>query len=636
MALNKQAWHLIYDNLTSGLTNTGAYIQMLDDNAKSLARLGEHVINMDDLWHFQAQQAYGYTVIPELDSTVDSIFQTPGLRLDLARRFGSSLAARNSTGMFGNGWFTPWQATIVSTNGGNLVMLVGEAGSARIFTRDTRTGAYFSGAGDSAVLTDIGGGIYELRDPDGTVTRFRNDGKIDHVQDPNGNRISATYDRTGELSQLTHSSGAFISIFYNGAGLVQMVTNSAGRSMTYTYAGDYLQSATTDDGKTTLYTYETGGTLAQRNALTSVTRAGVTRHFTFDPRGRVTSTYLAGGEQLLTFSYEPGGVADVSDAAGTTRVFFDYRGLLAKVIDPLGNITTAEFNDNDRLVRIIAPTGESQSFTWCDCGSPTSILDELGQKTTFSYDSSFHRLTSFTDARGNTTHYTYDNRGNLLSTVYPNFSADQFGEYTASGLTTSYTNRRGQPIIYAYTSAGQVSRQTFADGTYNAFQYDIRGNLTNVMEHTLSGSTQVTAYTYNYATDGDRLQQVTYPNGRWVAYAYDAYGCRQQITDSTGQELNYDCDAAGRLWRLRDATNFVIAEYYYNPSGRLQRIDKGNGTYTTYSYNAAGELLHLTNSAPDGSVSSRFDYSYDSRGRRMRQCPRLMEIGLILMTVVGS
>ena len=42
----------------------------------------------------------------------------------------------------------------------------------------------------------------------------------------------------------------------------------------------------------------------------------------------------------------------------------------------------------------------------------------------------------------------------------------------------------------------------------------------------------------------------------------------------------------------------------------------GNGTYTTYDYDADGQILHLINFAPDGTILSRFDYTYDSRGRR--------------------
>src|SRR5262249_32315566 len=43
-----------------------------------------------------------------------------------------------------------------------------------------------------------------------------------------------------------------------------------------------------------------------------------------------------------------------------------------------------------------------------------------------------------------------------------------------------------------------------------------------------------------------------------------------------------------------------------------------NSTYTTYTYDAAGQILSLANYAPDGSVNSRFDYTYDDLGRRTK------------------
>lgn len=452
--LDAATWDIVYANLTAELATTGDYVRMLSDNAQFLGRLGQVVTDVDKLWNAEVQQAYGFSAIPVLDSAVDSAVTAPGVTLDLARRFASNVRARNSMGWFGRGWYTPWQARLVVEDDGNLVKLVGEAGSARVFSRDTRNNGYFSGAGDSSALVSVGGGLYELRDSNGIFTRFRADGRVDYVQDPNGNRATATWDGAGRLLALAHTSGGSITLAYNGAGYVQTVVNSAGRSATYAYSGGYLQSVTTDDGKVTAYTYETAGTPAQRHALRTVTRGGATRTFNFDTRGRVTATFVAAGEQLVQFGYDSAGGVSITDAQGTTRLAFDHRGLLAKVVDPLGNVTTAEFNSELRLSRLIAPTGESQSLDWCDCGSLTRFTDELGHTTRFAYDNPFRRLTSFTDASGHTTAYTYNPRGNLLATTYPNNSAERFGAYSAAGLPQSYTNRRGQPLSYTYTPAG--------------------------------------------------------------------------------------------------------------------------------------------------------------------------------------
>jgi RHS repeat-associated protein len=616
--LDAATWDVVYQNLTGDLATTGAYVRMLADNARFLGRLGERVVDVDDLWSFEAQQAYGYSAMPVLDAATDASMPTPGVTLAFGRRFSSTVRDRNSSGMFGRGWFTPWQARLAVEGGGDLVKLVGEGGSARLYSRDTRNGKYFSGAGDSSELKASGGGLYELRDAEGVVTRFRADGSIGSVEDPNGNRVTAGYDASGRLFTLTHTSGASITLSYNGAGLVSGATDSAGRSTRYAYdpTGTFLTSVTTDDGKVTTYTYDTTGTPAQRNALTSVTRGGTTRQFVFDTRGRLDNISLAASDALIDFAYDSAGGVSVTDAAGTTNLFFDHESQLRKVTGALGNTTTLEYDAGGRISRIVSPNGENQSFAWSSIGALTSATDELGRTMTFAYDNPFRLLTRFTDARGNATTYAYDARGNLLSKGYADGSAERFGNPTAAGLAQQHTNRRNQAVAYTYLPSGQVDVRTFADGSYADFDYDARGSLTKVTEHPASGPDKVTQYAYDLDVDGDRLRKVTYPDGRFVEYFYDALGRRRRMADSAGQVTQYDYDSAGRFWRVRGAGNDVIAEYLYNATGRLQRINKGNGTYTTYTYDAAGQLLHLVNHAPDGSVNSRFDYGYDTRSRR--------------------
>ncbi|RYE72969.1 MAG: RHS repeat protein, partial [Oxalobacteraceae bacterium] len=537
------------------------------------------------------------------------------LRMRMTRRFSAGLRSRQTSGLFGRGWFTPWQSHLVIERGGEIVRLVSEAGSARVFSRDTRDNSYFSGAGDSARLVASGGG-YELHDPNGMVTRFRTDGKIEHVQDPNGNRVTAAYSSPGQLTTLTHSSGASISIAYNGNGLISEVSNSAGRRLSYTYSGSYLTGTTTDDGKTTTYGYQTAGAASRLHALISINRGGVTRHFTWDDRGRLASSFVADGQEMAVFGYDSAGGVTVTAGGGITSLSFEHRGLLSKVVDPLGNITTSEFNADLRLSRLMLPTGDSQSFTWCNCGSPASITDELGHTTRFRYDHPLKKMTSFTDAKGNLTRYSYDAKGNLLDTTYADHSVERFGNHATSGLPQSHTNRRGQSMNITYTAAGLIDRRSFADGSYDDFDYDTRGNLMKVTEHPSTGPDKVTDYTYDPAVDGDLLRKVTYSEGRWVEYFYDAYGRRERITDSAGGHTRYAYNTVGRLWKVSDASGTLLAEYLYDGAGRLLRINKGNGTWTVYEYDAADRILSLTNHATGGLPNSRFVYAYDARGRR--------------------
>ncbi|MHB9065961.1 MAG: RHS repeat-associated core domain-containing protein [Pirellulaceae bacterium] len=614
--VNVTAWDAIYPNLTAQLGSTwGEYVQKLDADAQYLAELGTSVIHVDQLFGFEIQQANGISPLTSLVSANDVQVAAPGLPLSFERAFLPGVIERNQFGRFGRGWTDSWDAHL-TLDSDESVNVYQPGGSIRRFPL-LSGGGYSSQPGDYGTLATRSGGGYTLTEVAGQVTAFFADGRLDFVQDTNGNHITAGY-TGGLLTSLTHSSGQSLTLAYNAAGLVSTITNSVGHSTAYGYdsTNTYLTSVTTDDGKVTSYTYKTAGSVSQQHALTSVMQAGVTRYFSYDARGRLDMAYVASGEQLVDFGYDSAGGVTVSDALGTTSFYFDFRGLLAKVTDPLGNVTTTEYGDDLRPRRIVAPTGESQSFTWSCCGDPTSVTDELGNTVSFRHNNPFKRLTSFTDARGNTTSYAYDANGNLLATTYPDNSIERLGNYTPAGLPQAFTNRRSQAISYTYTASGQVDRQTFADGSYADFDYDARENLTIVTEHPVSGTDEVTAYTYAYATDGDRLRKVTYPDARWVEYFYDALGRRERMTDSAGGDRRYEYDATGRLWKLRDGSDNVLVEYLYDPAGRVQRVNKGNVTYTTYDYDAAGQLLHLVNYAPDNSVNSRFDYTYDSRGRR--------------------
>src|SRR5207244_3722141 len=97
---------------------------------------------------------------------------------------------------------------------------------------------------------------------------------------------------------------------------------------------------------------------------------------------------------------------------------------------------------------------------------------------------------------------------------------------------------------------------------------------------------------------------------------YNTAGQRLSSIDQLGYTLNYRYDALGRLSAITDGTGASVVTYTYDAVGRLARKDMGNGTYTIYGYDADGQILHLVNYAPDGTINSRFDYTYDRLGRR--------------------
>jgi RHS repeat-associated protein len=241
-------------------------------------------------------------------------------------------------------------------------------------------------------------------------------------------------------------------------------------------------------------------------------------------------------------------------------------------------------------------------------GNLTGVVDALGDHLSMTYAPQSRRLTSLVDARGNTTRYDYTNQGSLQAITYPNGSREQF-QYDPMGNLTESINRRGQAIHFTVNSQGITTRIDYSDGSHTDYTYDAQGNLT--------GATDASGTTVMEYDQGDKLTKITYPDGRFLQFTHDAGGRRTQSVDQDGYTLHYSYDEAGRLAQLLDGDGKLVVSYTYDAVGRLSRKDLGNGTFTTYSYDPAGQLLSLVNHAPNGSVNSQYDYTYDERGLRV-------------------
>ena len=157
---------------------------------------------------------------------------------------------------------------------------------------------------------------------------------------------------------------------------------------------------------------------------------------------------------------------------------------------------------------------------------------------------------------------------------------------------------------------GRVIARAYPDGIVHTFNYDTNGNLA-------SYSDPLGITTQEFDADG-RLAKITYPRNRWLGYTYDPAGRRASMTNELGHTTYYHYDVRGRLERLTDERGSNIVLYAYDAAGRMALKTLGNGIYTTYTYDADDQLLDLFNHKPDGSILSRFVYTYDSGGAAQR------------------
>jgi RHS repeat-associated protein len=601
------AWDAIWANLRPQLGDTLAdFWQLLTTDSEKLAESGDSINAIDRLFSFELEKANNMPALPVSATVVDVAFPAPGLPLVFARTLGNTITGRYQLGRLGRGWsdnFDVWLHEDATTG---LVSISQAGGQTRFFARQPDA-SYLGSTGEFATLTRVNG-VFQLRDKSGEVVAFRIDGLFDYVEDDNRNRITAGY-AGNQLTSLTNTNGAALTLSYTGARLTQ-ITDPTGGVTNYEYdpSGEHLIRVTTTEG-TTEYAYTADTSGPREHALASITFLdGTHSFFDYDGEGRLIRQQGDGGAAAVRYNYDVASFTATDAQNHVTTVLYDDSFQVRRVIDPLGRVSTIDY-DASNLPVIVGTSGGGESNLGYDAlGNPTSAQDPLGEALAFTYEPNRSRLMNWKDALGHVTQFSHDANGNLTSRTQVDGSTDQYA-YDAQGNVVGTVNRLGQNTRLTYNSTGQVTRKDLSDGTHVDYSYNARGNLETVVE--ASGTTRMEYLDAN----PDLLTKITYSTGRFLQYTYE-HGRRARMVDQSGFAVNYSYDAAGRLDVLRDSVGGLIVDYDYDPVGRLARETHGNGTVTEYTYSDAGQLLKILNFAPGGAIQSQLVYAYDNLGRR--------------------
>lgn len=245
------------------------------------------------------------------------------------------------------------------------------------------TNHYISSAGSGLQLKKVGT-EWVLYLNDGSKEIYDATGKLVRLMTPAGQATLLNY--TGNL--LTSVVGPFghaLQFSYSAERITQVLA-PAGQPIVFSYdSSGNLTQATYPDTKTRLYHYED---TALPNHLTGITDEAGARFATFayDSMGRAILTQHAGGADEYTLSY------------GSTST---------SVTDPLGTVTTYQFNttDSDKFRKIVSKSvaGLTQNFTVSPYASDfqrrvTQEMDARSAVTNFNYDRD--HVTSQTQAFG--------------------------------------------------------------------------------------------------------------------------------------------------------------------------------------------------------------------------------------------
>ncbi len=407
--------------------------------------------------------------------------------------------------------------------------------------------------------------VSNARGQETTYDFYYPDGRVQQQTDPNGVITTYTYDTRGRVATITQTptggTARITQYNYTHFGAIETVTTPDGVTLTYGYdAAQDLRSITDNLGNKIEYDYDLPG---NRTATRTKDPDGTlvrSVEISYDLRNFVQTINAGGGLDLsvtqlehdavgnLRSETDPNQSASASPLATSHR--YDTLDRLFETVDTLGGLTGYTYDVNDRLTQVSAPNNATTEYAYDDLGNLLNETSPDRGTLVYTHDAAGNVITA-TDARGIEAVYTYDALNRLTRVDYPGTEED---------------------ITYTYDTCangiGRLCTVADASGT-TGYAYDGFGNLVE-QQSALLGVTYTTGYAYDA---GNRLTQITYPDGRVIDVGRDPLG-RVSRVDATVNGI---------------ATPMLSAVIYRADGLAIQRVF-GNGNEGRRTYDLQGRL----------------------------------------------
>lgn len=443
------------------------------------------------------------------------------------------------------------------------------------------------------------GDVTDVTDPNGKVTYFHYDanGYRDQVKDP-----------LGHVTGVVRNNDGWITASYSPkAGCTWNSSTPTGCSNTYRTQYSYVipGTATTNEfgqvgtvtdplSHTTQYTYDADG-----RTLTVTDGNGNANQNRYDLAGQLCWT-LPGGTSgnscasppsnaRVTDYNDDGTVADQLDGKGNAIITYgyNYRGQVTSTTDALSNTTTYTLDANGNVLTKVDPGG---SCGGSPSGCTTYTYDADNELTTVSYsDSSSEDITSI----------TYDDDGQR--TGMDDGTGSSSWTWDSLHRLTAYTNGNGDTVSYGYTYGGGPS-------------YDLKAGQVRSIVYPNSVGT----VTQDWNDDGT-LASVTDWNGKQTTFGYDnnANQTSQVSPSTTNVTDTFGFNAADQMTSVSDSNGSTLfsASYGRDSNGQLSSDSSQAGNQSAYKYTALNQLCYAgsgTANACGSPPASSYPYAFDN------------------------
>jgi len=299
---------------------------------------------------------------------------------------------------------------------------------------------------------------------------------------------------------------------------------------------------------------------------------------------------------------------DSEQGALTTRLGY-LSGARTQLTDPKGAVTTASYQvlgtpSTANLLSLQAPEGITQTIARDVYGLPLSITQ------TGVYQNAQVSLTR---------QYIYDANKRVCRTIEPetgstviDYDAGSRPIWSAQGLSISGNGCGREQVADAAKAKrscdamDRVLSVAYPAGTLSSqFTYDAMGRVT-------SADAGLSRWTYTYNLLGLPTSETLVVDGLpyTLGYTYDANGGLASTTYPDGRVIDYAPDAWGRATQ---AGSFASAARYL-PNGELEYFKYGNGIEYLTQQNARQLPNNLSYALPNGNLLFSQDFAYDANG----------------------
>ncbi len=567
-------------------------------------------------------------------------------------------------GPFGSGWTHSYNLKLIEKTGGSVEIAMGDGHHE--YYDSLGNGVYQAhDPGMFNTLIKNANGSFALTQKNQTRMVFNGAGRLDSINDRNGNTLSFGYDGAGNLMTITDSVGRIATLSYDANNRLLNLHDSAGRTVSYQYDGNGHMIADTDpNGGVQQYHYNANGLLdritdrrgnvliantydGNQRVATQTNGKGAVTQFAYDTpsAGQTTITDGRGSVTIHThdilrrliqetdplghsiaYAYDSNSnrVSVTDKNANSTTFTYDAKGNVTSKTDAQSHVSTVQYNAFNDPVQITDALGNTTQFSYSAKGNLTGITDALGHVTAVAYDAHGQPLT-VTDAQGHVTTNAFDAQGNLVQVKNALNGVTSFS-YDAIGRRVAMTDANGNAASFAYDQSGNLLAVTDALGNETRFTYDANNNRTTVTDPNgnltsfvydandlLSRATDALGNAVQFVYDaGDNRIAVTDPRGNTTHYAYDAANRLAQVTDALNQTTALAYDANGNLLTQTNALGHV-SQFAYDELNRLVNASDALGNQGFRTYDALGRLIQSQDAA--GRVTQ---YAYDALGRLLQ------------------